>query len=63
MILEMYWEVIDRRVSARSHPTPSKAQNRIDRSCGRGGNDNGRGVKAADNGSLIARELAGTGIH
>ena len=49
--MEMYLDVIDRRVSARNHPTPSKAQNLMDRSWGRGGNDNGEGVKTADNGS------------
>lgn len=63
IIVEMCSEVIDRRVSARNHPTPSKAQNRMDRSWGRGGNDKGRGVKTADNGSLIASELAGTGVY
>lgn len=55
----MYFDVIDRRVSARIHPTPSKAQNLMDLSWGRGGSDNGRGVKTADKGSLIACEPAG----
>ena len=53
---------MDRSVSARSHPIPSKAQNRMDRSCGRGGNNKGRGVTTADRESLVTREPIGTGI-